>query len=124
MVAEQTSKMERVAQACERKVESVKMAEYMKDRIGEKYAGRIVSITSFGMFVQLENLVEGLVPYKSMDGFYEMNEDNYTAVSKDREEVYQMGDTVSIVVVNSNITTGEIDFELENVDGRESTGDQ
>ena len=53
-----------------------------------------------------------------------MDEENYTAVSKDREEVYQMGDTVSIVVVNSNITTGEIDFELENVDGRESTGDQ
>lgn len=124
IVAEQTSKMERVAQACERKVESVKMAEYMKDRIGEKYSGIIVSITSFGMFVQLENLVEGLVPYKTMDGFYEMDEDNYTAVANDREEVYHMGDMVNVVVVNSNITTGEIDFELESIDGREGTCDQ
>lgn len=124
IVAEQTSKMERVAQACERKVESVKMAEYMKDRIGEKYSGIIVSITSFGMFVQLENLVEGLVPYKTMDGFYEMDENNYTAVANDREEVYHMGDMVNVVVVNSNITTGEIDFELESIDGREGTCDQ
>lgn len=113
LVAEQTSKMERVAQSAERKVESVKMAEYMEDRIGEIYEGRIVSITSFGMFVQLENLVEGLISYKSMEGFYEMNESEYTASARDKEEVYHMGDTVKVKVVAANPTTGSIDFELE-----------
>ena len=67
-IAEQVSKTEKVAQDAERQVEDIKMAEYMSERIGEVYKGRISSITNFGMFVELDNLIEGLVGYRTMDG--------------------------------------------------------
>ncbi len=59
--AEKSSKAERVAQDCERKVDDFKKAEYMSHHIGERYAGTVSSVTDFGFFVELENSAEGLV---------------------------------------------------------------
>ncbi len=61
-VADHSSAMERASIDCEREVEDMKMAEYMENHIGEEYDGMISSVMSFGMFVQLNNLIEGLVP--------------------------------------------------------------
>ena len=50
----------------EREAESIKKAEYMEKKIGEEYDGIVSNITSFGMFVELENTVEGLVRFEDI----------------------------------------------------------
>ena len=121
-ISEHISATERVAQEAERQVESIKMAEYMSDRIGNKYNGIISGITNFGIFVELENLIEGLVSYKTMKGFYEFDPVNYRAVDVDTKNSFGIGDLVTIKVVNVNLTLGKIDFELESDDNEKEEG--
>lgn len=121
-ISEHISETERVAQEAERQVESIKMAEYMSDRIGNKYNGIISGITNFGIFVELENLIEGLVSYKTMKGFYEFDPVNYRAVDVDTKNSFGIGDLVTIKVVNVNLTLGKIDFELESDDNEKEEG--
>ena len=82
-IADHVSAMERLAQDAERTVESVKFAEYMEDRIGEEYPAIITSITSFGMFAQLENTIEGLISYQDLDDYFEYDADNFKAIGRD-----------------------------------------
>lgn len=121
-ISEHISATERVAQEAERQVESIKMAEYMSDRIGKKYNGIISGITNFGIFVELENLIEGLVAYKTTKGFYEFDPVNYRAVDVDTKNSFGIGDLVTIKVVNVNLTLGKIDFELESDDNEKEEG--
>ncbi|MDU1176793.1 MAG: ribonuclease R [Peptoniphilus harei] len=111
-IAEQVSKTEKVAQEAERQVEDIKMAEYMSERIGEVYKGRISSITNFGMFVELDNLIEGLVGYRTMDGYYEFDQDNYRAIDYRTKKEFHIGDNVTIKVVNVDLNMGNIDFKM------------
>ena len=111
-VAEHISATEKSAQEAERMVESIKMAEYMLDRIGQEYEGIISSITNFGIFVQLENTIEGLIGYSTMSDYFEFNEEEYTAVGRDTNKIYHMGDKVRIEVTNANVTKGTIDFRF------------
>lgn len=111
-IAEQVSKTEKVAQDAERQVEDIKMAEYMSERIGEVYKGRISSITNFGMFVELDNLIEGLVGYRTMDGYYEFDQDNYRAIDYSTKKEFHIGDDVTIKVVNVDLNMGNIDFKM------------
>jgi len=111
-IAEQVSNTEKLAQDAERQVESIKMAEYMSERIGERYTGRVSGITSFGIFVELENLVEGLVSYKSMDGYYEFDEDNYKAIDYETKIEFHIGDELEIEVVSVDLNMGNIDFKI------------
>ena len=75
-VAEQSSKMERIADEVERDCDKIKIAEYMSDKIGEEYEGVVSGVTSFGIFVELENSVEGLVHISNMvDDFCSRNKD-------------------------------------------------
>lgn len=111
-IAEQVSKTEKVAQDAERQVEDIKMAEYMSERIGEVYKGRISSITNFGMFVELDNLIEGLVGYRTMDGYYEFDQDNYRAIDYRTKKEFHIGDDVTIKVVNVDLNMGKIDFKM------------
>lgn len=111
-IAEQVSRTEKIAQDAERQVEDIKMAEYMSERIGEKYVGRVSSITSFGIFVELDNLIEGLVSYRSMDGYYEFDVDNYKAIDYETKDEFHIGDQVRIEVINVDLNMGNIDFKL------------
>ncbi|CDZ74605.1 Ribonuclease R [Peptoniphilus sp. ING2-D1G] len=111
-IAKQTSRTEKISQEAERRVEDVKFAEYMQGKIGEEFDGIISSITSFGIFVQLKNTIEGLASYTSMDEYYEFNEDQIIAVSRDSNKVYRIGDKVLIRVVGADNIKGTIDFEL------------
>ena len=111
-IAEQVSRTEKIAQDAERQVEDIKMAEYMSERLGERYDGRVSSITNFGIFVELDNLIEGLVSYKSMDGYYEFDIDHYKAVDYDTKNEFHIGDEVRIEVVNVDLNMGNIDFKL------------
>ncbi|WP_138159554.1 ribonuclease R [Peptoniphilus catoniae] len=111
-IAKQTSRTERLSQEAERQVESVKFAEYMESKIGEEYLGIISSITSFGIFVQLYNTIEGLVSYVSLKEYFEFNEDELTAQSRDSNKTYHIGDKVKIKVVGADSIRGNIDFEI------------
>lgn len=111
-VAEHSSEMEVAAVEAERDVLDMKMAEYMHSKIGEEYTGIISGVTSFGMFVELENLVEGLVHISSLNGFYTYVPELLSLVKKDNKKKYRIGDEVKIKVVGASKEAGTIDFEL------------
>ncbi|WP_308533731.1 ribonuclease R [uncultured Peptoniphilus sp.] len=111
-IADHVSETEKLAQETERQVDSIKMAEFMSDRIGNSYEGIVSGITNFGIFVQLDNLIEGLVPYKTMDGFFEFDSINFKAIDVDRKISYGIGDRVKVEVTGVNLTIGKIDFKL------------
>lgn len=112
-VAQQSSERERNAELAERDVNDMKMAEYMQGFIGESFEGVISSITSFGMFVELENTVEGLIRLEHMDDdFYHFDESRMQLQGERSKKVFSLGDSVTITVVNSNPVLRQIDFEL------------
>ncbi len=111
--AEQSSEREKVAQKVERDSISIKMAEYMQDKIGEEYEGIVSSITSFGMFVELENTVEGLVKFENMgDEYFIYDENNKILIGERSNKKYKIGDKVQIKVINANKLLRQIDFEI------------
>lgn len=112
--AERASECEQTATKAERESEDMKMAEYMEARIGEVYEGIISSITNFGMFVRLENTVEGLVRLESLDDYYIYNDNNKSLIGKHTNKVYKLGDKVQIEVINANKERREIDFKFNN----------
>ena len=88
----------------------MKMAEYMESHIGEEYDGIISSVTNFGMFVELDNLIEGLVHISTLDGYFEYIPEILSLVSDNKR--YRIGDTVRVVVVSASKESSTIDFEL------------
>ena len=98
-VADHSSAMERASVDCEREVEDMKMAEYMESHIGEEFEGMISSVMSFGMFVELDNLVEGLVPVRLMDDYFTFDEERMTLVGEKSHIKYTIGERVLIKVV-------------------------
>ena len=85
----------------------------MKNKIGQVFNGIIVSVTSFGIFVQLDNTVEGLVKYEDIaDDYYEFNEQTWTAVGKRSRNVFDIGMEIEIIVAKVNEISNEIYFYL------------
>ncbi|HCO18820.1 MAG TPA: ribonuclease R, partial [Tissierellales bacterium] len=112
-VAEHTSMTERRAEEAEREVDDLKKAQFMAERIGEEYDGIVSSVTSFGMFVQLENTIEGLVHFSNMeDDFYFFDEENYMIVGERTKRTYRLGDEVRIKVIGADIGKKNIDFAI------------
>lgn len=114
-VADQSSERELVAVEAERDVDDMKMAEYMESKVGEEFPGMITSVTNFGMFIKLENLVEGLVHISTLKGFYNYVPEMLSLVSKDKKKNYRLGDSIRIKVVGASKDTGKIDFEIVEV---------
>ena len=111
-IAEHSSERERASVDCEREVDDMKMAEYMEKHIGEQYEGMISSVTSFGMFVELDNLIEGLVPIKDMDDFFNYDEDRMTLTGEKSHVKYSIGERVIVKVVRASKEEKTIDFEI------------
>lgn len=111
-VADHSSAMERASVDCEREVEDMKMAEYMESHIGEEFEGMISSVMSFGMFVELDNLVEGLVPVRLMDDYFTFDEERMTLVGERSHIKYTIGERVLIKVVAASKEAKTIDFEI------------
>ena len=111
-IAEHSSAKERASVDCEREVEDMKMAEYMEGHIGEKFVGMISSITNFGMFVELDNLIEGLVPLRDMPDFFHFNEETMTLVGEKSGVKYTLGERVQVKVVRASKEDKTIDFEI------------
>lgn len=111
-VADHSSETEVNSVEAERDVLDMKMAEYMESHIGEEYEGIISGVTNFGMFVELDNLIEGLVHISTLDGFYTYVPEMLSLISTNKKNKYRIGDRVKIVVTNANKNQGIIDFEL------------
>jgi ribonuclease R len=111
-VADHSSERERASVDCEREVDDMKMAEYMEQHIGEKFTGMISTVTSFGMFVQLDNLIEGLVKVTELDGFYSYQEESQMLINEDTHQMYRLGDMVEVKVVRASKEEKTIDFEI------------
>lgn len=112
-LCEHSSEREVASINAERDVLDMKMAEYMESHIGEIYDGIISSVTNFGMFVELPNLVEGLVPIKSIKGdYYNYIPELLSLVGKSTKKTYRIGDKVKVKCVAASKITAMIDFEL------------
>lgn len=111
--AETSSVTERAAIELERDVEKMKKAQYMSYHIGESFEGVISGITGYGMYVELENTIEGLVRLDRMyDDYYDAYPEQYRIVGQRRNKVYSLGQRVSIIVSDADYYEGTIDFRL------------
>lgn len=111
-VADHSSAKERSSIDCEREVEDMKMAQYMEGHIGEEFEGMISSVMSFGMFVELDNLIEGLVSIKDMKGFFNYDEDRMTLTNEKSHVKYTIGERIKIRVIRASKEAKTIDFEI------------
>lgn len=113
LAAEQSSKMERLADEVERDTEKIRIAEFMSDKIGQEYEGVVSGVTNFGVFVELENTVEGLVHISNMvDDYYIYDDEKKELFGQGSHKTYKIGDRVKVRVDNVSIPKAEIDFAL------------
>ena len=111
--AETSSECEKVATKAEREAEDIKKAEFMESKIGEEFDGIISSVTSFGMFVELENTVEGLIRFENMGGeYFNYDETFKKLIGENSKKVYKIGDEVHIRVIEANKELRKVAFEL------------
>ena len=112
-IAAHSSEREVAAVNAERDVDDMKMAEYMENHIGEEYIGRINTITNFGFFVELDNLVEGLVHISSLKkDYFNYIPEILSLVGKSTKKTYRLGDKVKVKCVAASKETAMIDFEI------------
>ncbi len=117
-IAELSSDRELKSVEAEREVDDMKMAEYMEGHIGEEFTGKISGLTNFGMFVELENMVEGLVHMSDIgQDFYTYNSDIMAIVGERTKKIYRLGDPVQVKVVSASKQEHQVDFKL--IEGEE-----
>ncbi|MBX7386103.1 ribonuclease R [Clostridium chauvoei] len=113
VASKQASEMERLAQEAEREVDDLKKAEYMLDRVGEEFNGIISSVTSFGLFVELPNTIEGLIHITALDDdYYIYDEAHLCLIGERRKKVYKLGDEAKVRCSRVDIENREVYFDL------------
>ncbi|MEG1351019.1 MAG: VacB/RNase II family 3'-5' exoribonuclease, partial [Bacilli bacterium] len=112
LLAEHASAKERASIECEREVEDMKMAEYMENHIGEEFKGMICSVMNFGLFVQLDNLIEGLVHVNEMNDFFVYDENTMSLTGRRTNIVYKIGDEIIVRVLKASKIEKTIDFVI------------
>lgn len=116
-IADHSSMAERRAVDAERETVDMKKAEYMADRIGQTYPGKISSVTSFGFFVQLANSVEGLVSLDRLsDDYYHFHANQLLLVGERTGKAFRIGQKVQVEVSAVNVSERQIDFSLLDYD--------
>lgn len=112
-IAEHSSVTERRAVDAERETDELKKTEYMLSKLGETFEGVVTSVTNFGMFVQLDNSVEGLIHMSNLnDDYYEFIERDLLLVGRRTGKIFRIGQTVTIKVIGADTDNYKIDFEL------------
>lgn len=112
-ISRQTSEAERRAVDAERETDDLKKAEFMKDKIGESYTGVISSITNFGLFVELENTIEGLIHVSYLtDDYYHYDQRSQAMIGERTANMYRIGDEVKVKVAGVNLDERTVDFEM------------
>ncbi len=110
-IARECSERERAADEAERETEDLKKVEYMREKLGETFEGIISNVTSFGMFVELENTIEGLVKVSSLyDDYYVFDDRHYHLTGERSGKRYRIGDTIRVVLARADIAARQLEF--------------
>ncbi|MEF9985256.1 MAG: ribonuclease R [Malacoplasma sp.] len=114
-VCEKSSKNEIIATDTERSVNSMKFAEFMEDKIGNEYDGFVIYVTNFGVFVQLENTIEGLVKLENIhNSYYEYDPNEQQYIEKNTKRILTLGTKVKVRVIGASKSARRINFEIIN----------
>ena len=113
IAAEQSSEREKIATKAERDSIDLKKAEFMQDKIGEIYTGIISGVTSFGIFVELENTVEGLVRFENLseDEYFIYDDEKKHLIGEKTNKIYKIGDSIKVRVIEANKELRKIAFQ-------------
>jgi ribonuclease R len=112
-LADHCSRRERVAEEADRESVDMKKVEYMEAHLGETFPGIISGVTAFGIFVELENSVEGLVHISNMhDDYYQYNEKMYCLVGERTRKIFRLADPVTVKLIKVNKDARTLDFLL------------
>ena len=110
-----SSNMETRAADAERASVKYKQVEFMQDHIGKVYPGVISGVTDWGIYVELENKIEGMVPIRELDDdFYFFDEKNYALVGRHTKKTYQLGDDITVKIWRTNLERKQLDLLLAN----------
>ena len=111
---EHCSEMELVAANAERASIKYKQVEFMADRIGQEFEGKVSGVTEFGIYVELDdNACEGMVPIAALgDDYYEFDERNFRLVGRRSHRVYALGDRLVVRVAEADLDNRRLDFDL------------
>ncbi|WP_300561424.1 ribonuclease R [Companilactobacillus sp.] len=111
-IAEHTSSRERKSIDAERAVDDLKKTEYMADKVGEEFDAVVSSVTSFGMFIQLDNTVEGLIHISNMkDDYYEYDEKSMSMHGRSTGKTFKVGQAIRVKLIRADAEQRKIDFE-------------
>ncbi len=114
-IALHSSETERASIDCEREVTNMKIAEYMEKHIGETFKGMISTVTNFGLFVELPNLIEGLIHIDDLtDDHYIYDEATFTLRGVKNKRGYRLGDNVEVILKSANKELKQVDFVISN----------
>jgi ribonuclease R len=109
-----SSDMETRAANAERASIKYKQVEFMQEHVGESYPGVISGITDWGIYVELENKIEGMIPIRELDDdFYIFDEKNYALVGRHKNKKYQLGDDINVTIWRTNLEKKQLDFRIE-----------
>jgi len=115
-LAEKSSEREKIAQKAERESIDLKKAEYMEGKIGEIYEGIVSGVTNFGLFVELENTVEGLIRFENLGNeYFEYDDAKKQLIGEHTKTVYKMGDKIKIQVIEANKNLKRVAFAKSDV---------
>ena len=112
-VAKHSSEREKASVDCERDVDDMKMAEYMIDHLGEEFTGMVDTVTNYGMYVRLPNLIEGLVKLEDIgDDYYYYDETTFSIVGRKTKKRFTLGDDIKVVAIEAIKEKGLISFKI------------
>lgn len=111
--AEQASVREKIAEEAERESVELKKIEYMKSYVGDVFQAKISGVTNFGIFVQLDNSVEGLAHISTLiDDFYQFQPESYSLIGEHTRKVYRLGQDIKVRLTRVSVEDRQIDFEV------------
>ncbi|NLY73207.1 MAG: ribonuclease R [Tissierellia bacterium] len=108
-VAEKSSINERKAEEAERRMDEIKKAQYMLDKVGEKFTARVSGVTNFGIFVALDNTIEGMIRLDELNDYYILDEAQTKLVATTGREIH-IGQELRVILKNVEVYQGEISF--------------
>lgn len=111
-VALHCSETEREAMYAEYDTVDQKVAEYMSERLGEHYTARISGMIDAGIFVMLENTIEGMIPFRTMNDYFVFDPDTLTAQGSRSGRRFKIGQELEVVIARADLIRRQVDFML------------
>ncbi len=112
-LCEHSSEMERVAEAASHDSQKAKMVEFMAPFVGEEFEAVVSGVVSYGLYVRLENCVEGLVPVQTLGGeYFAYDEARHSLRGTETNTRYRLGQKVDVRLVEADVELSRLDFKL------------